>query len=129
MKKIAKNALVKNSKLESKNIEINKNVKLTNVEIKAKKLLIKENSILTDCKIFSEGEVTIGENCEIKEQTIMNAFQGITIGSRCIIDRNVMIGGMQSEQSEIKIGDDCVILYRSYLNTTKKILIGEYHIN
>ena len=35
-----------------------------------------------------------------------------------------MIGGMQSEKSEIKIGDDCVVLYRSYLNTTRKILLG-----
>ena len=123
-KKIAKTAVVKNSKIESRNITIKKNVKLTNVQIKAKKLIIEPDSTLLDCKIFSEGEVTIGKNCVIKEDTIINAFRGITIGSRCIIDRNVFVGGMQSEHSEIQIGDDCAILYRAYLNTTKKILLG-----
>ena len=31
---------------------------------------------------------------------------------------------MQSEKSQLNIGNDCVILYRSYLNTTCKITIG-----
>jgi serine acetyltransferase len=41
-----------------------------------------------------------------------------------MIDRDVFIGGMQSEKSQIKVGNDCVILYRSYLNTTCSISIG-----
>ncbi len=123
-KKIAKSAIVKNSKIESGNITICRNVKLENVQIKAKKIIIDTDSTLTNCKIFSNGEVTIGKNCVIKEQVIINAFRRITIGSRCIIDRNVFVGGMQSEQSEIELGDDCAILYRAYLNPTKKISLG-----
>ena len=32
---------------------------------------------------------------------------------------------MQSEKGQLEVGDDCVILYRSYLNTTRKISIGK----
>jgi len=60
----------------------------------------------------------------IKEQAIINSFKKIKIGDRCIIDRNVFVGGMQSEQSEIEIGNDCAILYRAYLNPAKKISLG-----
>ncbi len=123
-KKIAKNAIVKNSKFESDEVIIENGAKITDVYIKAKKITVKSNAILTSCKLFSGGEVTIGKDTTIKEQTIINAFKSISIGDRTIVDRDVMIGGMQSEKSEIKIGNDCVILYRSYLNTTRKISIG-----
>ena len=123
-KKIARNALVKNSKFESNIITIEDGAKITDVYIKARKITIKSNAVLTGCKLFSNGDVIIGKDTTVKEQTIINAFKSISIGDRTIVDRDVVIGGMQSEKSEIKIGDDCVILYRSYLNTTRKISIG-----
>ena len=123
-RKIANNAIVKNSKINSPYITINSKAKLEGVIIKAKKLTIGTNSTLTDCKIFSDGEVIIGKNSTIKEESIINVFKKIKIGDRCIIDRGVFIGGMQSEESEIEIGDDCAILYRSFINPTKKITLG-----
>jgi len=123
-KKIAKNAIIKKTKIESTHITINNNVRLENVFIKAKKVTIGTNSTLTDCKLLSNGEIIIGKNSMIKEQVIINSFKKIKIGDRCIIDRNVFVGGMQSEQSEIEIGNDCAILYRAYLNPTKKITLG-----
>src|SRR5262249_32276383 len=66
----------------------------------------------------------IGDEVAIKERSILNAFCGVSIGDRTIIDRDVFVGGMQSEKSELVVGSDCVILYRSYLNTTRKITIG-----
>lgn len=123
-KKIAKSATIKNTSLESGEISVGEKVKLDGVFIKAKKIVIKPNAVLTNCKLFSEGTVFIGENSVIKENAVINAFKGINIGSRTIIDRDVIIGGMQSQKSEIKIGEDCVVLYRSYVNTTRKILIG-----
>ena len=122
--KIAKNASVKNSNFESNEITISDHSKLSNVYIKAKKIIIKTNAVLTNCKLISDGVVTIGNNTIIKENSVVNAFKGISIGNRTIIDRDVIVGGMQSEKSEIEIGDDCVILYRSYLNVTRKISIG-----
>ena len=124
MRKISKKAILQNSKIDCKEVTIEDGVKLENVHIKAKNLVIRKNSVLVSCKLFSEGPISIGKDCTIKENTVVNAFRGITIGDRTIIDRDVMIGGMQSQHSEIDVGDDCVILYRSYLNTTRKITIG-----
>ena len=120
----SKTSIVKNSKFDAEEVVIEDGAQVTNVEIKARKIMIKSKATLTDCKIFSDGMVMIGKESVIKERVIINAFKSITIGNRTIIDRDVMIGGMQSEKSEIVIGDDCVILYRSYLNTTCKIAIG-----
>ena len=121
---IAKSAKLKNSKFESNDVRIESGARLQDVFIKAKKVIIKSNATLTNCKLFSDGVVTIGENTTVKEQVIINAFKSIYIGDRTIIDRDVTIGGMQSEKSEIEIGNDCVVLYRSYLNVTRKISIG-----
>ena len=121
---ISKNADIKNSQIKSGNVRIEGGSKLTDVQITAKKVVIKSNTSMTDCKLFSDGVVTIGENTVIKEHALINAFKSISIGDRTIIDRDVFVGGMQSEKGQIQVGNDCVILYRSYLNTTRKISIG-----
>ena len=121
---IAKNVEIKNSHFKSENIRIENGSKLTDVQIAAKKIVIKSNTSLTDCKLFSDGVITIGENTVIKERALINAFKSISIGDRTVIDRDVFVGGMQSEKGQIEVGNDCVILYRSYLNTTRKISIG-----
>jgi len=123
-KRIAKNAKIKKSNLESKMIKISAGVKLEGVTIKAKKIFIGPNSKLTNCKLFSNGSIHIGKESQIKENSIINSFKGIKIGDRTIIDRDVIIGGMQSEKSEFEIGDDSVILFHSYVNITRKVTIG-----
>ena len=124
IKNISDSAEVRGSNLQSKHIVIQSGTKLTHVDIRAKKIFVRSNSILTDCKIFSDGVVDIGRDVTIKERTIINAFKSVSIGDRTIIDREVFVGGMQSEKSQIIVGNDCVILFRSYLNTTRRILIG-----
>jgi len=112
--------------IDSPESTIDKGAKLDNVTIQAKKVLIKKGAVLSDCKLFAlDGEVVIGEDVTIKERSILNAFKGIRIGDRTIIDRDVYVGGMQSEKSALEIGSDCVVLYRSFLNTTRKISIGD----
>ena len=66
----------------------------------------------------------MGHNTTVKERTVINAFRSISIGNHTIIDRDVLIGGMQSEASQFKIGNNCVVLYRSYINTTRTVMIG-----
>jgi acetyltransferase-like isoleucine patch superfamily enzyme len=127
MKKIiSKTAKIKNCKLDCDVIKILDGVKLDGVYIKAKKLTINKNSHLNGCKLLTNESVNIGMNSVIKENSIINAFKGITIGDRTIIDRDVMVGGMQSQYSEFGVGSDSVIIYRSYLNTTRKIIIGDH---
>ena len=125
MNDISPLARLDNSKLCSSQISIEKGARLTDVEIKAKEIVVKSGAILTGCKIFSDGNVVIGENTTIKEQTIINAFQSVSIGDHVIIDRDVFVGGMQSEKSTLEVGNESVILFRSYLNTTRRIILGD----
>lgn len=125
MNDISPLARLDNSKLCSSSISIEKGASLTNVEIKAKEIIVKSGAILTGCKIFSDGNVVIGKNTTIKEQTIINAFQLVSIGDHVIIDRDVFVGGMQSEKSSLQVGNESVILFRSYLNTTRRIILGD----
>jgi acetyltransferase-like isoleucine patch superfamily enzyme len=124
MSDISSSATLKNSKLFSPRISLEKGVSLTDVEIKAERILIKAGANLTGCKIFSDGNVVIGENTIVKERTIINAFKAVSIGDHVIIDRDVFVGGMQSEKSALEVGHESVILFRSYLNTTRKITLG-----
>ena len=112
-KEISRFAEVIDSNLQSKDIVIESGAKLRHVDIKAKKLLIRSNSSLTDCKMFSDGIIDIGNGAIIKERAVINAFKSISIGDRTIIDRDVFVGGMQSEKSQIRVGSDSVILFRS----------------
>lgn len=125
MNDISPLARLDNSKLYSSSVSIEKGASLTNVEIKAKEIIVKSGAILTGCKIFSDGNVVIGKNTTIKEQTIINAFQLVSIGDHVIIDRDVFVGGMQSEKSSLQVGNESVILFRSYLNTTRRIILGD----
>jgi len=124
-KNISKTAIVKNSKLDSDNINIKSGAKLSDVFIKAKTIDIDSDVILTNCKIISNDSVTIKKNSEVKENSVINAFNGVFIGERVIIDRDVVIGGMQSEKSKFHIDDDSVILFRTYVNTTRAVHIGK----
>ena len=121
---IANSAELVDSKIDAKNVVISAGTKINNVQIKARKVQIESNSSLTDCKLFSDGKITIGHNTTVKERTVISAFKSISIGSQTIIDRDVLIGGMQSEASQFIIGSNCVVLYRSYINTTRRVSIG-----
>ena len=122
---ISKLAELHNSKVISENISIKDGTKLTDTHIEGKEVIVESDVALRGCKIFSTGKIFIGKNSIIKENTIINAFKSVSIGDRTIIDRDVFVGGMQSEKSELEIGNDSVILFRSYLNTTRKISIGK----
>jgi acetyltransferase-like isoleucine patch superfamily enzyme len=112
--------------IDSPDATVDDSAKLSNVVIQARKVLIKKDAVLSDCKLFApDGDVIIGEGVTIKERSIISAFKGIRIGNGTIIDRDVYVGGMQSEKSMLEIGNDCVVLYRSFLNTTRKIVIGD----
>jgi acetyltransferase-like isoleucine patch superfamily enzyme len=123
MTDISISAVIKNSNIGSGQTTIEDGAKLTNVQIQAREVIIKSGAILTDCKIFSDGNVQIGHRTIIKEGSTINAFKSVFIGDSVIVGRDVFVGGMQSDKSAIEVGNDCN-LYRSYLNTTRKIFIG-----
>ena len=58
---ISKSAEIKNSHLDSNDIDIDDGAKLIDVHMKARKIILKSNATLTNCKLFSDGIITIGE--------------------------------------------------------------------
>jgi acetyltransferase-like isoleucine patch superfamily enzyme len=121
---IANSAELTDSNIDASNVVISAGAKMNNVQIRARNVRIGSVSSLRDCKLFSDGTISVGHNTTVKERTVINAFRSISIGNHTIIDRDVLIGGMQSEASQFKIGNNCVVLYRSYINTTRTVMIG-----
>lgn len=121
---IANSAELTDSNIDANNVVISAGAKINNVQIRARNVRIGSVSSLRDCKLFSDGTISVGHNTTVKERTVINAFRSISIGNHTIIDRDVLIGGVQSEASQFKIGNNCVVLYRSYINTTRTVMIG-----
>jgi|SRR5215467_2232801 len=121
---IAASAYLIDSTIDAKNVVISDGAKLNKVQIKARNVRIGAGSSLENCKLFSDGLICLGRNTTIKERAVISAFRSISIGNSTIIDRDVIIGGMQSQDSAFKIGSNCVVLYRSYINTTRSVVIG-----
>ncbi|HEY7571817.1 MAG TPA: hypothetical protein VH796_10655 [Nitrososphaeraceae archaeon] len=123
-KVIADSADLIDSNIDANNVVISNGAKLNKVQIKARNVRIGAGSSLENCKLFSDGLLYVGKNTTIKERAVVSAFRSISIGNNTIIDRDVIIGGMQSQNSMFKIGSNCVVLYRSYINTTRSVVIG-----
>ncbi len=95
------------------------------MRIEAKEKRISKSANIEDCILLTSGTLEIGENVQIKEGVVINAFKGIKIGDDTIIDRRVIIGGLQSQHSYFEVGSRCVILHESYINTTREVIIGD----
>ena len=55
---ISNQAEIKDSQIKSEAVDIEDRAKLIGVQIAAKKITIKSNAILTNCKLFSDGEIS-----------------------------------------------------------------------
>lgn len=94
------------------------------MRIEAKEKKIGKGTVVEDCILLTSGKLEIGSNVQIKEGVVINAYNGIKIGDDTIIDRRVIIGGLQSQHSYFEVGSRCVILHESYINTTREVIIG-----
>ena len=124
VKKIAKSAVLQNVDIKSDSVIIQANAKLRNVRVEATKFFVGRETVIAGSIILSYDEVTIGKLVQIKEGSVLHAFKGVKVGDRSLIDRGVIIGGMQSEKSYFEVGGRCVILHHTYINTTGKVIIG-----
>ena len=94
------------------------------MQIEAKNQKIGKDAAIEDCILLTKGDLEIGNNVQIKEGVVINSFKGIKIGDDTIIDRRVIIGGLQSQHSYFEVGSRCVILHESYINITREVTIG-----
>ena len=66
---------------------------------------------------------SMGAYSQIKMMTVINAPR-VKIGNETIIMEQVIIGGMQTQDSIIKIGDRCKIFQFTFINPTRPVIIG-----
>ena len=122
--KIARSAQIENSDINAKKVIIGEDAVLKNVKVEAETFIVGKNTNLNDCILLSNGEIQIGKYVQIKENCVLKAFRGIKVGHRTIIDRGVLVAGLQSEYSYFEMGNSCVLLHHSYVNPAREVLIG-----
>jgi len=124
LKEIAKNVFLENVDITADKVVIKNNARLTNVKVKAKDFLVGHDTKINDSIILTSGDAAIGDFVQIKEGSALNAFRGIKVGDSTLIDRGVIVAGIQSEKSCLEIGSRCVVLHHTYINTTREVIIG-----
>lgn len=123
-REIADSAVLKNVDIKAKKVVISEGARLENVRVESASFFVGKDTRINDSVMLSNGSIEIGKLVQIKEDTVLKAFRGVKIGDRTIIDRGVVIAGLQSEHSYFEVGSRCVILHHTYINTAREVLIG-----
>lgn len=124
IKDIDESASMEEVQIKAREVVISDKAHLKNVRVEADSLIVGAGTMVNDSILLSNGSIEIGKKVQIKENSVLKAFKGVMVGDRTIIDRGVVVGGLQSEHSYFEIGSKSVILHHSYLNTTREIVIG-----
>jgi acetyltransferase-like isoleucine patch superfamily enzyme len=124
VKEISESALLEDVEIEADKVLIGNDVSLKNVHVKADSFSVGEKTSINDSILLSNGTIEIGGAVQIKEESVLKAFKGIKVGDGTIIDRGVIVGGLQSEKSFFEVGNRCVVLHHTYINTTREVVIG-----
>jgi len=124
IKEIAKSAILKDVEIKAKKLVISEGAQLENVRVESNSFFVGKNTKINNSILLSNGSIDIGNLVQIKENSVLKAFKAVKVGDRTIIDRGVIVGGLQSEHSYFEIGSRCVILHHTYINTAREIIIG-----
>lgn len=121
---IAKTAVLDNVEIVAETVVIGEDARLKNTHVEASSFTLGKGSSMNDTILLSKGPVKVGKMVQIKEKSALKAFKEIDIGDRTIIDRGVVVAGLQSERSYFKVGSRCVILHHTYINNAREVTIG-----
>jgi serine acetyltransferase len=122
---VDKSAVLKNVNIKAKKVTIAKHVRLESVNVEAGTFTVGEGTRINGSIFSSHGSVDIGSHTQIKENTLLKAFRHVKVGDQTIVDRGVIIGGLQSEYSQFECGSRCVVLHHAYINTAREVFIGD----
>jgi acetyltransferase-like isoleucine patch superfamily enzyme len=124
VKEIAGSAVLEEVEIEASKVAIEDNVRLKNVHVKADSFSVGKNTSINNSILLSNGPIEISNSVQVKEGSVLKAFRGVRVGDHTTIDRGVVVGGLQSEQSFFEVGSRCVVLHHTYINTAREVLIG-----
>lgn len=100
------------------------NFKISNGSlIITKEIIVGENVYIGRNVLIIADKVVIGDRVRIEKNTFIKARKSFYIGKDSYIEEANTIGGMQTPESSIEIGDRVGIFPRCYINTTKKVTI------
>ena len=124
IKEIARSSILKDVEIKAKKVTISEGAQLENVRVESNSFFVGKNTKINNSILLSNGPIEIGNVVQIKEYSVLKAFRAVKVGDRTIIDRGVIVGGLQSEHSYFQVGSRCVILHHTYINTAREIIIG-----
>ncbi len=124
IKEISPSAVLKDVEIKAKKVVISEGAKLEKVHVESASLSVGKNTTINNSIMLSNGPIEIGKLVQIKESSVLKAFKAVRVGDRTIIDRGVVVGGLQSEHSYFEVGSRCVILHHTYINTAREIVVG-----
>jgi serine acetyltransferase len=124
-KRIAESASLKNVRIKADEVVIDADARLENVTVNAKRFFVGKKSALNNTILLSSGDIVIGKLVQVKEESVLKAFKGVRVGDYTLIDRGVIVGGMESEKSRFEVGSRCVVLHHTYINIAREVIIGD----
>ena len=86
---------------------------------------IGDNVSIGNFSTLNSNKIKIGSNTKIDNNSRVVASKSIQVGKGCYIGSLVTIGGGQSRHSELEMGDRVKIFENSYINTTRKVYLGD----
>jgi acetyltransferase-like isoleucine patch superfamily enzyme len=106
--------------------KIGKNFKIGRGSIiVADKIDIGDNVSISNNVIVRTKDLKLFNRVDIRNNVNVYANKLISIGDDSLIDHHVTIGGMQSVYSELQIGKRVSIFEYSYINTSRRVILGD----
>jgi acetyltransferase-like isoleucine patch superfamily enzyme len=124
IQEVSSSAVLKDVRIKGRRVVISEGAKLEDVRVESESLFVGKGTTVNNSIMLSNGPIEIGQLVQIKENSVLKAFRAVRVGDRTVIDRGVVIGGLQSEHSRFEVGSRCVILHHTYINTAREIAIG-----
>lgn len=104
--------------------QVGQGVRIGRSRISGRRIRLGNKASVGDNVVIEGDEINIGSHVRIENEVEIRA-RTISIGNETLIESEVTIGGLQTPKSSLKIGMNCVVLHRSYLNTTYPLTIED----
>src|SRR5437867_35810 len=110
--------------LRTRGHEIGKSVRIGTSKIQGRSVQVGEGCVIGDNVLIQGDEILIGPHVEIQDDVRIQTRR-IAIGDETLIESGVTIGGLETPKSSVTIGSNCVVLHRSFLNSTYPLSIED----
>lgn len=117
--------LIKKALYRSRGYKIGKNVKIgIGSIISGKEVLVGDNTKIGHFTIIRGKKIKIGRYVQVGTMTVIDT-ERIEIDDDARINEQVIIGGIKTPESYIKLGKRTIVMEYSFLNPTKPLIIGD----